>query len=163
MKFKEDENADGIISANTEDQYDYEIKVDWEGWKLVTQEQAEVIFTAELFDLYELRDDDSESLIETFDHIKIIFENGLKIGIEVGQLKQIQQEALELFTKKNIDYGDAFAKYGVIGVLMRIEDKLQRSMSITKNGVNLISDEGIRDTLIDLHNYAAMALMLIDE
>ena len=81
----------------------------------------------------------------------------------VGQLKQIQQEALELFTKKNIDYGDAFAKYGVIGVLMRIEDKLQRSMSITKNGVNLINDEGIKDTLIDLHNYSAMALMLLDE
>ena len=50
-----------------------------------------------------------------------------------------------------------------IGVLMRIEDKLQRAMSITKNGVNIISDEGIRDTLIDLHNYAAMALMLLDE
>ena len=46
---------------------------------------------------------------------------------------------------------------------MRIEDKLQRSMSITKNGVNLINDENIRDTLIDLHNYAAMALMLLDE
>jgi hypothetical protein len=29
--------------------------------------------------------------------------------------------------------------------------------------VNLVSDEGIRDTLIDLHNYAAMALMLLDE
>jgi hypothetical protein len=29
--------------------------------------------------------------------------------------------------------------------------------------VNLVSDEGIRDTLIDLHNYAAMALMLMDE
>jgi hypothetical protein len=81
----------------------------------------------------------------------------------VEQLKKIQNEALELFTKKNIDYGDAFAKYGVIGVLMRIEDKLQRSISITKNGVNLISDEGIRDTLIDLHNYAGMALILIDE
>ena len=81
----------------------------------------------------------------------------------VEQMKTVQAEALELFTKKNIDYGDAFAKYGVIGVLMRIEDKLHRSMSITKNGVNLISDEGIRDTLIDLHNYAAMALMLLDE
>ena len=46
---------------------------------------------------------------------------------------------------------------------MRIEDKLQRSMSITKNEVNLINDEGIRDTLIDLHNYSAMALMLLDE
>ncbi len=79
------------------------------------------------------------------------------------QMIKIQNEALELFSKKNIDYGDAFAKYGVIGVLMRIEDKLQRSMSITKNGVNLINDEGIRDTLIDLHNYAAMAIMLLDE
>jgi len=36
-------------------------------------------------------------------------------------------------------------------------------MSITKSGVHLINDEGIRDTLIDLHNYAAMALMLLDE
>jgi hypothetical protein len=81
----------------------------------------------------------------------------------VEQMKKIQQEALELFTKKNIDYGDAFAKYGIIGVLMRIEDKLQRSVSITKNGVTLINDEGIRDTLIDLHNYSAMALMLLDE
>jgi hypothetical protein len=135
----------------------------------------------------------------------------------VEQMKAVQKEALELFTRKNADYGDAFAKYGVIGVLhlftfqtpiiydnsawraelfiykgdlsvksnsylitfkdadplgsafemlkgvMRIEDKLQRSMSITKNGVNLISDEGIRDTLTDLHNYAAMALMLLDE
>ncbi len=81
----------------------------------------------------------------------------------VEQLKKVQEEAFELFTKKNIDYGDAFAKYGVIGVLMRIEDKLQRSMSIYKNGVNLINDEGIRDTLIDLHNYAAMAIMLLDE
>ena len=79
----------------------------------------------------------------------------------VDQMKKIQLEALELFTKKNIDYGDAFAKYGLIGVLMRIEDKLHRCMSITKNGVNLINDEGIRDTLIDLHNYSAMALMLI--
>ena len=79
------------------------------------------------------------------------------------QMKVIQQEAFELFIRKNIDYGDAFAKYGVIGVLMRIEDKIQRSMSITKNGVSLINDEGIRDTLIDLHNYSAMSLMLLDE
>ena len=81
----------------------------------------------------------------------------------VEQMKKVQNEALELFAKKNMDYGDAFAKYGVIGVLMRIEDKIQRSMSITKNGVNLVADESMRDTLLDLHNYAAMALMLMDE
>jgi hypothetical protein len=81
----------------------------------------------------------------------------------VEQMKQIQSEGLALFTRKNADYGDAFAKYGVIGVLMRIEDKIQRSLSITKNGVNLVKDEGIKDTLLDLHNYAAMALMLLEE
>lgn len=79
------------------------------------------------------------------------------------QMIKVQKEGLELFIKKNKDYGDAFAKYGVIGVLMRIEDKIQRSMSITKNGVNLVQDENIRDTLIDLHNYAGMAIMLLDE
>ena len=81
----------------------------------------------------------------------------------VEQMKQVQSNALELFIKKNADYGDAFAKFGVIGVLMRIEDKIQRSLTITKNGINLVKDEGIRDTLLDLHNYAAMALMLMDE
>ena len=80
----------------------------------------------------------------------------------IEQMNRIQSEAFALFTKKNADYGDAFAKYGVIGVLMRIEDKLQRSMSITKNGINLVNDEGMRDTLLDLHNYAAMAIMLLD-
>ena len=50
------------------------------------------------------------------------------------QMIKVQQEGLELFLQKNQDYGDAFAKYGVIGVLMRIEDKIQRSMSITKMG-----------------------------
>lgn len=81
----------------------------------------------------------------------------------VEQLKKIQAEALELFTRKNADYGDAFAKYGQIGVLMRIEDKIQRALSITKNSITMVDDESIRDTLIDLHNYAAMALILMDE
>lgn len=85
------------------------------------------------------------------------------MSCRVEQMKQIQSEALELFTRKNADYGDAFAKYGIIGVLMRIEDKMQRAISITKNGVNLVNDEGIKDTLLDLHNYAAMALMLLEE
>jgi hypothetical protein len=89
--------------------------------------------------------------------------NITKENYRIEQLKKIHTEALELFIKKNIDYGDAFAKYGSIGVLIRIEDKLQRYMSITKSGINLINDEGLRDTLIDLHNYSAMALMLIDE
>ena len=81
----------------------------------------------------------------------------------IDQMKEVQRTALELFAKKNADYGDAFAKFGVIGVLMRIEDKIQRALSITKSGVVLVDSESIRDTMLDLHNYAAMALMLLDE
>jgi hypothetical protein len=77
----------------------------------------------------------------------------------VLQLKQIQAEALDLFTRKNQDYGDAFATFGLIGVLIRIEDKIKRALTIQKNQVTLV-DESIRDTLLDLHNYAAMGLML---
>ena len=78
----------------------------------------------------------------------------------VQQLTDIQLKALELFKRKNADYGDAFAKYGLIGVLMRIEDKIQRCLSITNSGITLVNDERLDDTLLDLHNYAAMALML---
>ena len=81
----------------------------------------------------------------------------------VEQMRMIQQDALALFAKKNKDYGDAFAKFGTIGVIMRIEDKIQRAISISKNRVTLVDNESIRDTMIDLHNYAAMALMLLDE
>jgi len=45
----------------------------------------------------------------------------------VQQMKIIQKEALELFTKKNTDYGDAFAKYGVIGVLHRPKRKMRQN------------------------------------
>jgi len=81
----------------------------------------------------------------------------------VQQMQKIQKEGLQLFEKKNKDYGDAFAKYGTVGVLIRMEDKLQRSISISNSGINLIDSESMRDTLLDLHNYAAMALMLMDE
>ena len=77
----------------------------------------------------------------------------------VQQLQQIQAEALELFSRKNKDYGDAFATFGLIWVLIRIQDKINRALTIQHNQVTLV-DESIRDTLLDLHNYAAMALML---
>ena len=81
----------------------------------------------------------------------------------VEQMQSIQNKALELFRVKNADYGDAFAEYGTVGVLVRIGDKIKRALSITNNGVNLVESESLADTLLDLHNYAAMALMLLEE
>lgn len=79
------------------------------------------------------------------------------------QLRCVQEEAMQLFVKKNHDYGDAFANYGTIGVLVRMSDKISRAVSLTNTNVSLVDSESIRDTLIDLHNYAAMGVMLLDE
>ena len=81
----------------------------------------------------------------------------------VSQMRSIQNEGLELFKRKNQDYGDAFANYGVVGVLVRMGDKIARLQSISTKSVSLVDSESLRDTLIDLHNYSAMAIMLLDE
>ena len=49
------------------------------------------------------------------------------------QYEKIHREALELFTRKNADYGDAFAEYGTVGVLVRMGDKIKRLQTIEKN------------------------------
>ena len=52
------------------------------------------------------------------------------------QLKLVQKEAFQLF-EKNKDYGDAFANYGPIGVIVRMGDKINRLTNVTNNGINL--------------------------
>ena len=81
----------------------------------------------------------------------------------VSQMQLVQNESLELFKRKNQDYGDAFANYGVLGVLVRMGDKIARLQSISTKSVSLVNSESLRDTLMDLHNYSAMAIMLLDE
>jgi hypothetical protein len=70
----------------------------------------------------------------------------------VDSLVKIQDVARKLFQKKNQDYGDAFANYGPIGVLVRMGDKISRLQSITNHQITLINTESLRDTLLDLHN-----------
>ena len=81
----------------------------------------------------------------------------------VKQMTNVQNEALELFKKKNADYGDSFATFGPIGVIVRMQDKINRLVSVSKRDVSLVRDESLRDNLIDIHNYSAMAIMLMDE
>tara|TARA_B110000858_G_scaffold193308_1_gene245563 strand:- start:239 stop:511 length:273 start_codon:yes stop_codon:yes gene_type:complete len=82
----------------------------------------------------------------------------------VMQLEKIQNECRDVFSRKNKDYGDAFAKHGTIGVLVRISDKMSRFTNISKKGLQIsVSDETLKDTLMDLHNYAAMAIMCMED
>jgi hypothetical protein len=85
------------------------------------------------------------------------------MSCRVQQLMAIQKRALQLFKQKNADYGDAFATYGAVGVIVRMGDKISRLSTINNSQITLVNDETMKDTLIDLHNYSAMALMLLEE
>ena len=40
-----------------------------------------------------------------------------------AKVEKVQAEALELFKQKNQQYGNAFAKYGTVGVMIRMGEK----------------------------------------
>lgn len=85
------------------------------------------------------------------------------VVVDNTSYQHIAGKAKELFVKKNADYGDAFATYGIVGVLVRIGDKIARLETCTKVKEFKVKDESILDTLIDLYNYSIMAMMLIND
>ena len=71
-----------------------------------------------------------------------------------------------LYEKKNRDYGDSFHKTyleeGMAMARIRLTDKLERFKKLTREGGQEVKDESIRDTLIDMANYAIMTVMEMD-
>lgn len=82
---------------------------------------------------------------------------------KIEQFKKVQNDGLQLFIIKNKDYGNSFSNCGLVGILVRIQDKMNRLINITNTNISLVKDETLKDTLLDLHNYAALALLLYDE
>lgn len=80
--------------------------------------------------------------------------------------KALCEELHSLYEKKNADYGDSFhksfAEEGMAMPRIRLSDKLNRFKSITAKAEQKVSTESIRDTLIDLANYAIMTVMELD-
>ena len=77
-------------------------------------------------------------------------------------LRQICDEEVELFIRKNTDYGDSFANLRRVlpnAVLVRIYDKWSRLASLMDGKSAKVTDESIDDTLTDLANYANMELL----
>lgn len=76
--------------------------------------------------------------------------------------KEITTEMLNLYIKKNTDYGssvsDTYKDFGLVSFLVRIQDKLNRLKTLSKQD-SLVKDEKIEDTLIDLANYSILALI----
>ena len=82
---------------------------------------------------------------------------------KVKKFAELAQECVELYAKKNADYGNSFDdnmdKFGEIVGTIRIGDKYSRLEQLTKpNNKANVKDESIDDTLIDLACYALMML-----
>lgn len=79
---------------------------------------------------------------------------------------KICEELNEIYVNKNHDYGDSFGetfrKLGIVSAVTRITDKTNRLQSLCKKEQK-VNDESIRDTLMDLANYAIMTIIELDE
>lgn len=76
-------------------------------------------------------------------------------------------ELTALYERKNHDYGDSFHRsfqeYGLLMPIIRQEDKLNRLKALYSNGRRLVGNESLRDTLLDMANYAIMTIMELEE
>jgi len=94
-------------------------------------------------------------MIETQDQAKKIDRHG-----------QLCDMLNDIYVKKNHDYGDSFHKTfleeGMAMPRIRLSDKLNRFKQLSKTE-QMVHNESIIDTLMDLANYALMTILEIEE
>lgn len=77
------------------------------------------------------------------------------------------KELNDLYARKNADYGDSFGQSfkeeGLAMARIRLGDKLNRFKTLSRSVECKVLDESIRDTLIDLANYAIMTVLEMEE
>lgn len=87
-------------------------------------------------------------------------------GYNIKHHAKICKEMNDLYERKNHDYGDSFhcsfEEEGWATVRIKLSDKLNRLKTLTKGKEQLVNDESIRDTLIDMANYSVMAISELD-
>ena len=80
---------------------------------------------------------------------------------EVIQFANEAKQCVELYSRKNHDYGNSFDKgmdnIGIVYGVGRIYDKMNRLITLTKKEAQ-VKDESIDDTLRDLACYSMMML-----
>lgn len=83
----------------------------------------------------------------------------------VEKFKELANIIAETYERKNADYGNSFEKsldkFGLVAAAVRIGDKVNRFENLIDRE-NLVKDESISDTLLDLATYALMTAMYIE-
>lgn len=79
---------------------------------------------------------------------------------------RICQSMNDTYKRKNADYGDSFCKLRrelPSAILVRIYDKYSRLKNLVSGAHQHVSDESVKDTLMDLANYCVMELVEMEE
>lgn len=89
-----------------------------------------------------------------------------KLAESVEKFTEITSNMAKTYAAKNHDYGNSFEqsldKFGLVASVVRLGDKMNRIESLTKKEAQ-VKDESIKDTLLDIANYAIMTVMWMDK
>lgn len=99
-------------------------------------------------------------------NLEVLEENDKTLSnTSAHQFKDIVKGMIETYVRKNHDYGNSFDKsldkFGLVASVVRIGDKMNRIESLVQKKA-MVQDESIRDTLLDMANYAIMTVMWVD-
>lgn len=97
-------------------------------------------------------------IYEILFNISIITLNYLHIFMKKSQ-KEIMDENRDLFIRKNKDYGNSFEDFSLIGIIVRLNDKINRLLCLHEDAKDIQVNEKIEDTLNDLYNYCILGLI----
>jgi hypothetical protein len=109
---------------------------------------------------------DIPNISDVLKHVKAVDEI-TQVEIDADKFETITHNMLDTFKRKNHDYGNSFEESlneeGLAASRIRMGDKWNRYKTLSKGTKNQVNDESIRDTLLDLANYAIMTVMWLDK
>jgi hypothetical protein len=87
-----------------------------------------------------------------------------KLGLKTAAGREALKVALanvQILDRKHQDYGPSnINKHGLVGIVVRMDDKFERLATIFKRKRRRAVNESIRDTFRDISNYAIIALLV---
>lgn len=90
----------------------------------------------------------------------------MTIDEEIREFEQITKLMADTYRRKHHDYGqstkDTYRKYGPVSMAVRMRDKLNRFetlIELEKRGDQIMVNESLFDTLLDLANYAIITMI----
>lgn len=111
-------------------------------------------------------DDVVGNLVTINDEIPFESVTTIPVKTSTERFQEILSEMLDTYKKKNHDYGDSFAdslnEEGIVAARVRLSDKWNRFKQLSKGVKPKVSNESLRDTMLDMANYLIMTTIWLE-